>query len=191
MKAEEPKKRRLIRLGARVALPAFALLAACAGDHPPPATPAAPVAYACPDKPEAGDYRLGRMKRFTLLPPLQVVVTGYSSTPEQTDSTPFLTASMTQVRPGVIALSRDLIRTYNPKAPFRYGDRVRVEGIGEFIVEDTMHERYQRRADIWFESVEEAVRWGRKMLRISLLAQAEVNGTPSGSARREASAPSG
>lgn len=187
---EKGKNRRSFLPGIRVILPVAALAAALAGDHPPPPTPAPPVEFACPDLPEVGGYHLGREKRFTLLPPLQVVVTGYSSTPDQTDSTPFLTASMTQVRRGVIALSRDLIRTYNPRAPFRYGDRVTVEGIGEFVVEDTMHERYRRRADIWFESADEAIQWGKKTLKISLPMEGDVTSS-SGSVRREASDPSG
>jgi len=134
--------------------------------------------------PDAADYEIGRSRRFDLLPPLEVVVTGYSSTPWQTDETPFLTASMTHVRPGVIALSRDLIRRYNPDAPFRYGDRIRVEGVGEFVVEDTMNQRYEKRADIWFETTDEAVRWGKRTLAITLVGAGGFD-------RRGASNPSG
>lgn len=183
--------RKLARLAIRGLVPAFALAGVGAGDRPAPDAPAPPFAQACPDRPDAGDYRLGRDKRFSLLPPLQVVVTGYSSTPEQTDSTPYITASMTHVRRGVIALSRDLIRSYNPKAPFNYGDHVMVEGVGVFVVEDTMHRRHHRRADIWFPTTDEAMRWGRKTLRISHVRPQGEAISASGSVQREASAPTG
>jgi len=55
-------------------------------------------------------------------------------------------------------------------------------------VEDTMHERWERRADIWFPSVEEALRWGRRKLAISLVTSADGSGGFSG---REAAAPAG
>ncbi len=93
---------------------------------------------------------------------LGVTVTAYSSTPGQTDSTPFLTANNSRVRPGIIALSRDLLRKYTPGAPFEFGDIVELEGIGRFQVEDTMARRFSRRADIWFESTRVALRWGKR-----------------------------
>ncbi len=145
-----------------------------------------PFTAASPDTPDTNDYFLGREKLLSLLPPLEVVVTGYSSTVDQTDETPFLTASMTQVRPGVIALSRDLIQRYNPNAPFRYGDRIHVEGFGEFVVEDTMNRRYKKRADIWFATTDEAMHWGAKKLEITLASIGSGD-----SVRRYASDPSG
>ena len=152
---------------------------------PGPDSPVQPAPVVCFDSPDADAYRLDHGKRFSLLPPLEVIVTGYSSTADQTDSTPFLTATMTSVRPGVIALSRDLIQRYNPEAPFRYGDRVIVEGIGVFVVEDTMNKRYERRADIWFPTRDEAKQWGKKQL--SLTPAGDGDGIVNGSVRREAS----
>jgi 3D (Asp-Asp-Asp) domain-containing protein len=93
-------------------------------------------------------------------PDFLVTATGYSSTYDQTDSTPFITASNSQVRWGIIALSRDLLREFTPGAPFGYGDRVQIPGVGIFIVEDTMHGRWRGRVDIWFPSRSEAARWG-------------------------------
>lgn len=98
-----------------------------------------------------------------------VVVTGYSSSREETDSTPFLTASMTQVRTGCLALSRDLLRTFTPEAPFDFGDWVVLPGTGVFIVEDTMHPRWKNRADIWFPDRRQAIRWGRQKSLIARL----------------------
>ncbi|TFG41870.1 MAG: hypothetical protein E4H48_05440 [Syntrophobacterales bacterium] len=96
-----------------------------------------------------------------------VTVTGYSSSVAQCDATPHLTATGTPVRRGIIALSRDLLQQFNPEAPFGWGDRVHVEGLGEFIVEDTMNGRYARRADIWFPDSVGAVAWGVKELKLA------------------------
>jgi 3D (Asp-Asp-Asp) domain-containing protein len=96
-----------------------------------------------------------------------VVVTGYTSSPHETDSTPFLTASMTRVRSGCLALSRDLLRSFTPGAPFDFGDWVVIPGVGLFIVEDTMNERWTNRADIWFADRREALRWGRRVAWIA------------------------
>jgi 3D (Asp-Asp-Asp) domain-containing protein len=91
-----------------------------------------------------------------------VIVSGYTSRACETDSTPFVTAANTATRRGVLALSRDLIRRYTPGAPFEFGDVVHLHGIGDFVVEDSMNERYQRHADIWFESLPEAREFGRR-----------------------------
>ncbi len=95
---------------------------------------------------------------------IPVTVTGYSSSFDQTDSTPLVTASNTRVRQGIIALSRDLLREYTPGAPFSFGDLVDIEGVGVFRIEDTMARRYHNRADIWFSSRTAALRWGRQHL---------------------------
>jgi 3D (Asp-Asp-Asp) domain-containing protein len=180
------EKKRVIRGIRRVLLLSGSLVILAWGDMPDPETPGRAPVIAASDRPDVGDY-----KRWTgpvsLLPPLEVVVTGYSPGPGETDDTPTITAANTRTRPGVIALSRDLIRAFNPTAPFHYGDRVRVEGIGEFIVEDTMAEKWNRRADIWFPTPDEALRWGRRRLAIT---RVEPDGTPRGSVHREASAPS-
>lgn len=93
---------------------------------------------------------------------LEVTITGYSSCPSQTDDTPNITAVNTRAREGVIALSQDLLRQFTPGAPFSFHDRVEIQGLGTFMVEDTMHRRWRRRADIWFPSRGDAVRWGRR-----------------------------
>ena len=96
----------------------------------------------------------------------QVTVTGYSSSIHETDDSPGLTASNTAARAGVIALSQDLLREFTPGAPFSFDDRVEIPGLGQFQVEDTMHPRWTRRADVWFGSRSEAIDWGRRSRRL-------------------------
>lgn len=100
-------------------------------------------------------------------PVFEITVTGYSSSRDQCDADPFTTAANTQVRTGIIALSRNLLRRYYPAAPFNWGDRVHIEGVGEFVVEDSMNARYLNRADIWFPDRASASDWGVRQLKLS------------------------
>lgn len=99
----------------------------------------------------------------------QVTVTGYSSSSNETDDSPGVTASNTVARSGVIALSQDMLREFTPGAPFSFHDRVEIPGLGQFQVEDTMHPRWENRADVWFSSRAEAIDWGRRSRRLYLL----------------------
>ncbi|MFB3910202.1 MAG: 3D domain-containing protein [Candidatus Eisenbacteria bacterium] len=98
---------------------------------------------------------------------LAVEVTGYTSREVETDETPSVTASSRPPRPGTIALSRDLLRTFTPGAPFDFGDRVLIPGMGIYRVDDTMHPRWTRKADIWFSDVATALRWGRREIYLT------------------------
>src|SRR3989344_2839855 len=90
-----------------------------------------------------------------------VTTTAYSSTPDQTDDTPFTTASGTQVREGVVAANFLPIGT-DIRMPELYGDRI-------FTVEDRMHPRKGYQVDVWFPSKEEALRFGTKIVTIEVL----------------------
>ncbi|WP_245896141.1 3D domain-containing protein [Deinococcus irradiatisoli] len=98
-----------------------------------------------------------------------VKATAYSSDVAQTDSSPFITATGTRVRPGVIALSRDLLRL------FPYGSRVTIQDSAGlltgrvFIVEDTMNVRLANTIDIWMGSRAQAYQWGSRTVRITAL----------------------
>ena len=82
--------------------------------------------------------------RSVCVDPARVTVTCYNSEPDQTDSTPFTTAFNWTVRPGIIAVSHDLLeRGYVP------GSKVYVKGFGVFMVGDIMHDRFTKRVDIW------------------------------------------
>lgn len=73
---------------------------------------------------------------------IRTVLTAYSSTPDQTDDTPFITASGTRTREGVIA-SNFLAFGTKVQIPEIFGDRV-------FTVEDRMAKKHSDKIDIWF-----------------------------------------
>lgn len=107
------------------------------------------------------DRELGRADAREVA--VSVSVSAYTSRECETDDSPFITAANTATRPGVLALSRDLLKRYTPGAPFDFGDVVHIAGMGDFVVEDSMNSRWQRRADIWFESVDDARQFGRRV----------------------------
>lgn len=69
-----------------------------------------------------------------------MTITSYRSIPEQTDSTPFITATGEHVSPHGIALSRDLLKRWGGSVA--YGDYIYLEGYGIKVVNDCM-------ADYW------------------------------------------
>ena len=83
---------------------------------------------------------------------ITATITGYSSTEDQTDSTPFVTASNTTVRDGVVAANFLPIGT-KIQIPKIFGNKV-------FVVEDRMHQRFNDRIDIWFADRELAKQFG-------------------------------
>ena len=81
---------------------------------------------------------------------MTVILTAYSSTPEETDNDPFITAAGTWVRDGIVANNLLPFGT-KIKIPEIYGDKV-------FIVEDRMNwKKSNYHFDIWFPSY-----WGAK-----------------------------
>jgi 3D (Asp-Asp-Asp) domain-containing protein len=99
---------------------------------------------------------------------IRLLATGYSSCVWETDDTPFITASNTRTRKGVVALSRDLLRRYDSNALFAFGDAIHISGLGDFIVEDSMHWRWRNRIDLWFPSKDEARRFGKRWVTVSM-----------------------
>lgn len=86
----------------------------------------------------------------------QVVATAYSSTVDQTDSSPFITASGTHVHDGTLATNF-----------LKFGTKVTIPDIyGEktFTVEDRMRDNHK--VDVWFPSREQALKFGVKRTRI-------------------------
>jgi 3D (Asp-Asp-Asp) domain-containing protein len=97
---------------------------------------------------------------------LVVTATAYNSLPEQTDAEPHLAAWGDSLSPGmkVIAVSRDLI----PVGLDRHTP-VRIEGFPDtYLVLDKMHERWEKRIDIYMGlDIEAARAWGKRQVEIS------------------------
>lgn len=93
---------------------------------------------------------------------IKVMVTGYSSSIEETDETPFITASNTEVRGGIVA--NNLLS---------FGTRVRLPEIfGDKILEvqDRMSERKGfYHVDIWFPTKEQALEFGAQIATMEIL----------------------
>ncbi len=87
-----------------------------------------------------------------------VTITAYSSSVDETDDTPFITASGSRTRDGVVAANFLPFGT-RVKIPELFGDKT-------FIVEDRMHRRFSDRMDIWFPSKWEAKQFGRQTAQI-------------------------
>lgn len=92
---------------------------------------------------------------------LTIDVTGYSSSPEETDDNPFITASGKYVRQGIVAANFLPIGT-KIRFPERFGNQV-------FVVEDRMNKRFYDKVDIWFDTKEEAKNFGVQSLKIEIL----------------------
>jgi 3D (Asp-Asp-Asp) domain-containing protein len=115
---------------------------------------------------------------YSHLASVQVTITGYSSCVTETDDTPNRTATNTLVRQGVIALSQDLLEEFTPGAPFAFHDVIEIPGLGRFHVEDTMHPRWVKRADLWFPSKDDAFAWGVRSRRIYRLPGDQARALP-------------
>jgi len=125
------------------------------------------------EEPSSTQERLALTQTNTLLPisspmgpervekTMRLYVTGYSSTPGQTDDTPFITASGTHVRDGIVATNLLPMGT-KIKIPELYGSKI-------FVVEDRMHSRMQEHVDIWFENYADAKNAGKKRATIVVL----------------------
>ncbi len=92
----------------------------------------------------------------------KITVTAYSSTPDQTDDSPFITASGTWVYDGIIA-SNFLPFGTKVRFPELFRDKI-------FTVDDKMHERFtDTRVDIWFPDRESAEEFGVKETIMEIL----------------------
>jgi len=92
---------------------------------------------------------------------IKTLITAYSSSPDETDSTPFITASGSYTRDGIVAAN------FLP-----FGTRIRIPtifGPKIFIVEDRLCEEYNDRIDIWFSTKGGALEFGKKTSHIEIL----------------------
>lgn len=100
------------------------------------------------------------------------IITAYTSTPDQTDDSPFIAANGKRVHDGMIAVNGLPFGTII-KIPALYGDK-------EFIVEDRMNRRYSCtkvnggacRMDIWLDTTRaEALKFGVKRVDVEIYYQ--------------------
>ena len=107
---------------------------------------------------------------FKVLSTHAVRATGYSSTPDQTDSTPCIAASGYNICTGeenVIAANFSINGRRVPlgtliRIPDLYGDKI-------FVVEDRMNSRYRNNIDIWFPERGLALQFGSQRLIIEIV----------------------
>jgi len=92
---------------------------------------------------------------------MKVIITAYSSTPFETDDTPFVTASGQIVRDGIVAANFLPFGT-KIQIPELFGDKI-------FVVEDRMNPKKGYHVDIWFPSREKALRFGVHLSEILIL----------------------
>ncbi len=92
---------------------------------------------------------------------MKVTITAYSSTPDQTDDTPFITATGDHVADGIIAANFLPFGTL-VQIPKYFGNKI-------FVVKDRMHRRFSDRVDIWFPDRASAVKFGKRVTEIVVL----------------------
>ena len=91
---------------------------------------------------------------------VNVLVTGYSSCPLETDATPYITASGSRVKDGTVAINTLPFGT-KIRIPEFYGDKI-------FIVEDRMNPAAGNQVDVWFPSKQGALTFGKKSTYIEV-----------------------
>ncbi len=110
----------------------------------------------------AKSANVAKTKAYPAVKTINVVITAYSSTPDQTDDSPFITASNKCVRDGIIANNMLPFGT-KVRIPSLYGNKV-------FVVEDRMNQRMGNyRFDIWFPERSQAINFGVKSVEIEVL----------------------
>lgn len=110
----------------------------------------------------APDEPLPKVPLVTIKKTMVVAATAYSSSPDQTDSTPFITSNGKRVYDGLIAANW---LPYNTKIriPDLYGDKI-------FTVNDRMNARYATgRLDVWMQTRGEAKQFGIRRIKIEIV----------------------
>ncbi|MFC1622755.1 hypothetical protein ACFL1Y_02060 [Patescibacteria group bacterium] len=89
-----------------------------------------------------------------------VTVTAYSSTVDQCDDSPFITANGKWVYDGLVAANFLYFGT-KIKIPDYFGNKI-------FTVDDRMNKKYNSRVDVWFATREQAKQFGVRYLKIEV-----------------------
>ncbi len=106
----------------------------------------------------------------------EVLMTAYNPLPEQTDSTPFESASGKMVKEGYSAIGKDLEKRFplgsfvelvivceiDSKGKCLGSDSSKVGDFFRLKIEDRMHSRKKNQIDIFLMCKEDAIRFGRR-----------------------------
>lgn len=103
-----------------------------------------------------GEYK--PEKSPELVEVIKVWVTAYSSSVDETDSTPLITAAGTEVRDGVLAANFLPFGTI-VQIPSLFGDK-------HFVIEDRMNWRKNWVVDVWMPSKKKAIDFGSHLTEI-------------------------
>ena len=95
----------------------------------------------------------------------RIPTTAYTSRPQETDSTPFITADGSHVRDGIVAANFLKFGT-KIRIPELYGDKI-------FEVHDRMNARYWYKVDIWMDDLQDARQHGVRRLTIEVVEPTE------------------
>ena len=96
-----------------------------------------------------------------------VPMTAYTSRPEETDDTPFITADGSHVRDGIVAANFLPFGT-KVRIPELFGDKI-------FEVHDRMNKRYPYKMDFWMENYDDAIQFGVRHAHIEIVEVEEIN----------------
>jgi 3D (Asp-Asp-Asp) domain-containing protein len=96
-----------------------------------------------------------------------VPFSAYTSRPEETDSTPFITADGSHVADGIIAANFLPFGT-KVRIPKLFGNKI-------FEVHDRMNKRYPYKIDIWMDDYHEAIQFGVRRADIEIVKVETVN----------------
>lgn len=107
------------------------------------------------------------LKSFNKSRTIPVTLTAYSPTPDQCGPDPFTTASGEKVRTGIVALSRDIEKEYNLK----FGDKIKIIGLGVFEFQDRMHRKWKKKVDIFLWERRKAIEFGKRQGKIKIVSQ--------------------
>ena len=89
--------------------------------------------------------------------------TAYNAVPEQTDSTPCITAS------GYNICDQETLPKIVASNKYKFGTILDIEGFGRYTVEDRTATKYKDRIDMLFETYEGAINFGKRELNYKVI----------------------
>jgi len=112
---------------------------------------------------------------YNIAQSIRATITAYTDSPRENlgRGKPVGTAIGTRIRPGIVAVSRDLLRS-----GWEFGKSVYIEGMGVFIIEDTMSPRFSRRIDIAVDDMHHAIKIGKRTGNLAILLHPKKDAQP-------------